>query len=291
MLKRFLPFIFAGVLGSVAVIVMHRYLAQERSKLLKKEQELLGKYQAIAPMDVIVATRDIPEETRIAAEHLDRQSVPKQYVQPYASTRAVDILGMVTLAPVAKGEQILVNKLRPPQVRPLSESLAGVTPQGQRAVTIATDALTGVGGFLRPGDKVDVLWTFQVPKGQGSGEGELVTMTLYQGITILAVGPEMLGREGPPGEEQPASREGMNITLALTPEQTAVLVFAREQGSVQLSLRSVAEKDKPVDVPPANMATLVEALFGREALEEPPKPQRTVEVIRGLERKVESVIE
>lgn len=289
MTKRFIPFIFAGVLGVTAVFMMQRYLHQQRRALDAERRKLLGQYQAIEPIEVIISRADVPEGTTLAAEHLDRRSIPKQFVQPYATTRATDVLGLVTVVPLSEGEQVLTNKLRRPDQRLAGATLADMTPEGRRAITIGTDALSGVGGFVRPGDHIDVLWTFQSPAALG-GSSELVTVTLFQNISVLAVGPEMVGHSAADGEEAATSREA-TMTLALTPQETALLLFAREQGTIQLSLRPIADKDMLVAVPPANMLALTELILGKDAVGEPPKPPRTVEVFKGLERTVVAVDE
>ena len=161
MIKRLLPFIFATALGIVAVLVMQWHIGRQRRALDLERKKLYATYQA--PIEVIVAKQDLPEGTTLAKEHLALRSIPRNFIQPYATTQAVEVLGLVTRAPMAEGEQVLRNKLQRPEEAVLVSSLSRVTPEGMRAVTIGTDALTGVGGFVRPGDVVDILWSFQLP--------------------------------------------------------------------------------------------------------------------------------
>ncbi len=118
-----------------------------------------------------------------------------------------------------------------------------------------------------------------MPNGRSA---DLVTMTLFQNIGVLAVGSEMVGR--PSAKAQETTRD-YTVTLALTPQQTAVVLYAREQGRVQLSLRSKSEKVDEVKMPPADLNTVMEAVLGPGAIPPAPqaRPQRTVEVIRGLD--------
>lgn len=299
MLKRFAPILFALTLGVVAVVIMQNYLKGQRTALLgqveAERKKLLKEYEAVEPTDVIVALKDLPAETTIIAEHLGSRSVPKKFVQPFATPRGRDLLGLVTITPIAEGEQMLTNKLRRPSDVPSATTLSGVTPQGKRAVTLGADLLTGVGGFVRPGDHVDVLWTLPVPRGSSSGGragAEPVTVTLFQHVPVLAIGNQMLGKTPPSAEGQPqeASRD-YTVTVALTPQETALLLYAREQGGVQFSLRPKADKDIQVAVAPATMAMMLESVFGPQMAGEAPKPQRNIEVFKGLERSVVSVDE
>lgn len=284
MVKRLIPFIFSAVLGLIAVVMLQQYLGKERAKLAKQQQELQALFQD--QISVIVAMTEIPAGTAIAPEHLDSKLIPSKFVQPYATTRGVDVLGLVPIAPISQGEQILTNKLRREREQPMSATLAGLTPEGKRAVTVGLDSLTGVGGFVRPGNSVDILWTFKVPSGGGSQEGELVTMPLFQNVAVLAVGAEMVGKST---TDREASSE-YTVTLALEPQEALLLLFAREQGGIQVSLRPPSDTEQ-LAVGPANMSTLMESVLGKDATGEAPKPQRTVEVIRGLEHSVVAVNE
>jgi len=123
----------------------------------------------------------------------------------------------------------------------------------------------------------------------GSQDRELVTVTLFQNVSILGVGDQLLGRSA--GEGEPAVAGGNTVTVALDPQETALLLFAREQGQVSLALRSRMDKDQRIEVPPANMASLIQSVMGSEAVVEAPSPapQRTVEVFKALERTVVAI--
>lgn len=282
-LRQRLPLLVAVAAGAVAVVLVHQYLSQERAKLERERRRLTAEYAS--PVSVVVAQKDLSEGTTLTASHLAVSTVPEKFVQPYATTAPEDLIGFVTVAPVAEGEQVLRNKLRRSTEAPLGATLSGLTPEGKRAVTIGVDLLTGVGGYVRPGDLVDILWTIQLPKEQG---GEPVTVTLFQGVNVLAVADQMVGKTS-------TDREGnteYTVTLALNPQEASLLLFAREQGRVQLSLRSRSDKDRKIAVAPANSRALMEAVLGPGAMPaaEPPKT-RQVEVYKGLEKTVVAVNE
>jgi pilus assembly protein CpaB len=289
MMKRVIPFVFSGVMGLVAVLMMNSYLKQQARALELEKQKLAA--QAQSQVEVIIARQDIPEGATLNEDQLAYKLVPQPFLQPHAASRPADVLGFVTKVPIAEGEQILGNKLLRPDEPQVGATLATLTPKGKRAVTVAVDALSGVGGFVRPGDTVDVLWTVQVPHAQGRGT-ELVTVTIFQGVTVLAIGSQMVGqttraqaagkKEGGPTTE--------TATMALTPQEATLLLFAREQGRIHLSLRPRADKDEQVVVQPGNMSTVMETVFGKPLeVGEAPKPQWTVEVFKGLERSVVAV--
>lgn len=281
-IRRRLPLLVAFVLATLAVMLMNGHVRNEMRRVQVREQQLLRDYKD--PVTLIVAAKDLPPGTPLDAGHLAQASVPEKFMQPYAARTPRDVLGLVTLVPLAQGEQILMNKLRRADAVATNATLAGLTPQGTRAVTIGVDAITGVGGFVRPGDDVDVLWTLKLP-GAATQDGQVIMLTLFQKVPVLAVGGQMVGRP-PAGEGQQAPRD-YTVTLALTPQETAFLLFAREQGRIQLSLRPKQEEQAAAAVPPTTFNTLLEAKLGIKPIA-PPQPIRQVqvEVYKGLKRDV-----
>ena len=69
----------------------------------------------------------------------------------------------VIIVPINKGEPILFNKLAPEGTM---AGMGGLLSEGKRAVSVRVDDVTGNAGFIRPGDRVDVLMTMQVPNAQ-----------------------------------------------------------------------------------------------------------------------------
>ena len=287
-IQRVLLGIFALVLASLAVVMANRWVTMQRQALEEERRQLTVDYQQ--PVEVIVAARDLPEGTTLSTEHLQPARVPEKFLQPYAVRTPNQLLGMVTVAPLAVGEQVLLNKVRRPEAAPTGTTLSGMMPQGKRAVTIGVDALTGVGGFVRPGDAVDLLWTVKLPGEGGQGE-QVVTLTLFQHVPVMAIGTQLVGRKGERttgagGDSK--SRDAFTVTLALTAQETSFLLFAREQGRVQLSLRSRADEAAQA-VLPANAGTLNAYLSGQPGMQIEPsaaKPPRSVEVYKGLKRDI-----
>lgn len=282
LLRIIIPLMFGLMAGAIGIQAVKNREMQLERKYKVLTDKLTADYKG--PVDVIVAKQDIPQGTEIQIKFLTLAKVPEKFIQPYATASPNELVGLVNIAPIAKGEQVLKNKLRKPNEIASEATLSGVTPEDRRAITIGSDALAGVGGFIRPGDNVDVLWTVKLPAAQG---GEAVTMVLFQDVSVLAVANQMVGR---PASGQEANRD-YTVTLALTPQDASLLLYAREQGRVQLSLRSQADKGKRVAIAPANSRNLMEAILGKEAVAPPPPPttQKTIEVIKGLERTVVAI--
>lgn len=298
--QRLVMGVLAVALFGVAVWLYQHQRAADQARLAAREKKLRELYQT--PIDVVVAAKDLPEETALEPSMLAFAKVPERFAQPYAVKAPERVIGLVTIAPIAAGEQVLTNKLRRPEEFPESLTLSSVVPKGKRAVTITVNTLSGVGGFVRPGDLVDVVWTLGVPSGNKK-EPDLITVTLFQDVPVMAVERQMVGQPplapagGPEGEKADkggatrsvAGGEGgeYTVTLALSPQEISFLLFARDQGRIQLSLRPQEEEGSKAALVPVNMTTMLGAALGTEALQAAqPPPRRQVEVYKGLTRDI-----
>lgn len=108
---------------------------------------------------------------------------------------------------------------------------AGLTSQlqrGMRAFAIRVDVASGVSGFLRPGDRVDVYWTGSIRDTVEGARGEL-TRLIQPGIQLIAIDQ----RAGGDMEDISIAR---TVTVAVRPEQVAALAQAQTSGRLSLSL-------------------------------------------------------
>lgn len=131
-------------------------------------------------------------------------------------------------------EPILVSKITEPGAD------AGITTRlgkGMRAFAIKVDVASGVSGFLRPGDAVDVYWT-----GQVAGVDGEMTRLIESTIGIVAV-------------DQTSTDEGgastiiaRTVTVEATPEQVARLAQAQATGRLALSLVGAGDVEKAAQV-------------------------------------------
>jgi pilus assembly protein CpaB len=186
---------------------------------------------------VVTAAMDIPFGTTIETRHLATiQMLPG--TQPESSYHAIaEVEGKIARAPLLAGEILLAGRFTD---QANGSTLAAVVEKNMRAVTVRVDDVVGVGGFLLPGNKVDVV-------GSRDAENrEAVTETILQNVRVLAVDQTAATEKNEPVVVRA-------VTLEVTPDQAEVLVKWKEQGSLQLTLRnpldeSVHEKPKPAPV-------------------------------------------
>src|SRR6202451_4476364 len=127
-------------------------------------------------------------------------------------TKIDEVAGRIVLYPLPKGEPILERQLA------AAGSGAGLTaniPSGMRAISVRSDEVVGVAGFLLPAAHVDVLMTFH-----SAFAPEPKTLTVLQDVVVLAVGQQT----HPQPDGKPIS---VNVvTLLLKPEDAEKVVLA-----------------------------------------------------------------
>ena len=124
----------------------------------------------------------------------------------------------------------------------------------KRAITVLLQSLGAVGGLLNPGDCVDVIAHLDMPTGKKLDPKEKVTAMIFQNLQILAINTNI----DEPGAYDVQQKENMlKVTFAVDPQEAGLLAFAEQNGTLELTLRTTAEKGLNM-VPAANWSTLGE---------------------------------
>jgi len=106
-----------------------------------------------------------------------------------------------------------------------------------RAVTVPINAASGVGGFIFPGDRVDVLVKFTV---KPEGDDSLLTRKVHFSQTLLR-NVRVIGKDQNAEQTEGEAEIAKSATLEVTPKQAEALFLANEIGELSLSLRSLAD--------------------------------------------------
>lgn len=252
--------IIGVLLALMAVFMTKAYIDQQRQQVVdeaKKKIASLEKNISKHEVKVLIANKDIPRGAVIAAENLETNVIPDQYLQPQAVSSADRILGMVAVVAISKGEQISLSKLvQPRQLGGLAEG----TPVGKRAITISVDNISALGGMIKPGDYVDVMALVPVPVQTADGKqvNQMAVMPLFQNVLVLAVGQDTGSISAASAGKKETERRSENsplITLALGPQEANLIAFVQEQGKLRLTLRSPADSQMQA-TQPASWETL-----------------------------------
>jgi pilus assembly protein CpaB len=225
---------------------------------------------------VVVAAQDIPRGASITADLLKTRVYPQGLLPSGTLASVADALDRAVFVPLVKDEPLLESKLAPKGAK---RGLAALVPTGLRAFTIHTPSVaSGVGGFVLPGNKVDVLLTMDSKRGS-------MTTTLLQNLEILAVDQRL----DTSADNRVDPKQSHSVTLLVTPDQAARLDLAQNKGALHLALRN----HKDIQILRASRAGMAElddgyreearVVVGAEATPPPPPPPaRFVTIYRGI---------
>ena len=182
---------------------------------------------------VVVAKVDIGAKTRITPEMVQVTRVPAPYLQPGGVQEAKEVIGMLSKETIVAGEQITLRRLL---ADGKSAGFTGLIPMDKRAVTMGVNEVTGVAGFVKAGDYVDVVVTFEK-----STAGDNVSHLVLQNVLVLAVNRETEGgaveTTNTTAKDKKEVIKTASVTLAVTPDEAAKLTLSEDKGKVRLVLR------------------------------------------------------
>ena len=229
--------------GAVAALLAYTYLKHATST---------PKAAAPAPVKVIVAHEDLAADTIIHATMLAEDTVAQDKFPADGVKDMSEVDGAVALTKIGAGKPIRRSQIG---ARTAALGLNFVVPPGMRAVTVSTDPVSGVAGFLKPGNRVDVIATFEVGH-------ETVARTILQDVGLLAIGAEATRAEEAPPPAEAADQKGApprpaekppakpadqrvqaTATLAVTPIDAQRLIIAATKGTIRLALRPANERE------------------------------------------------
>ena len=181
--------------------------------------------------EVLVAAIDIPAYQNITEEMVMLQKVPAGYSHPKSAKNAAQALGKISESKILAGEQILPDKLKVP-----GESEGGLSfavPSQMRAITISVDTVSGVAGFIRQGDRVDVIAVMMTPDPEDSESQQNTSLVVCQNSQVIAVGSNLV--------ESTESAAYSSITLLVSPEDAMRIALSSSEGKLRAILRAPSD--------------------------------------------------
>ncbi|HXI88226.1 MAG TPA: Flp pilus assembly protein CpaB, partial [Parvularculaceae bacterium] len=203
---------------------------------------------------VLVADRDLQRGDRLDIKSVKwvqwpEQSVSEQFITETSGAKPEDFATAVARTEIVAGQPIINDAI----VRPDSGGqMAAILTPGMRAVSMRVTPETASGGFVLPGDRVDVMYT-----DGARGAGSTKTRTIFENVRVLAV--NNLYAE----KSDVAYVEGVNITLELSPEDAESFVTARSSGALSLALRSIFKPEGEVESQTKRSSDVTVIRYGR----------------------------
>ncbi len=163
---------------------------------------------------------------------------------------AAQLIGTVVRSPITAGQPISQGAIVAPGDRGF---LAAALGPGMRAVSVPVSALTGVSGFIFPGDRVDLVLTQGIKSttqnasnGAGVDSRDLkVSETIIRNLRVLATDQRASPKVDEAGNT--VVSEYKLVTLEVTPRLAEKITVAQALGTISLSLRSLADNAEAIE--------------------------------------------
>ena len=179
--------------------------------------------------NVVVAITTIPAHVKVTAEMLEMKEIPSEATHQDSFTSIDDVIGGTTTTELIVGEQVLSERV----VFDTGDApLAYQIPENMRAVAVPTTETSGIGGYIMPGDNVDVLVSYT------PSDDQKLVVTQLQNIKILEKGPYITGTE------EVQTGVPTSLTLLVTPAQAEVIAYAAVNGTFYFTLRNAVDTVK-----------------------------------------------
>lgn len=219
-------FAVAILLGIIAVIVV-------RGLLLTKKPSGGEALAAANTTQVVVAAVPLARGAELKPAMLKTVSYPKDGVPANAFASVEQVApqngqSRIVVRDIAANEPVLPSKISGAGGK---TNLSGELTPGMRAISVKSSDIAGVGGFVLPGDRVDILITRSI----GSNND---TSSITQ---VLAENALVLGVDQTSDQETDKPVVAKAVTVEVSPDQAQAISLAQSVGEVTLALRSISD--------------------------------------------------
>ncbi|NLB69102.1 MAG: Flp pilus assembly protein CpaB [Lentisphaerae bacterium] len=232
-MKQKFVLIISLAAGLLAAVLAYIWLNSKKAEFDREYAKLMGRGKAsVVASDAALPVGTVIENSDIGIMKIDLAAVTDDHI---LEKDAMRVIGRKLIYSTGSRTPLLWTYLDGGKQR--FRTLSDDIQQGMRAVSIPVSGASGVSGMLRPNDSVDVLGSFVLNSAPGTPliEAEMVTLTVLQNVTVLAVGDRTVRSQV---DSRSASNYG-TVTLHVTPREAEVLVFAQQmRGKLFLTLRN-----------------------------------------------------
>ncbi|MEJ8476200.1 Flp pilus assembly protein CpaB [Roseibium algae] len=194
---------------------------------------LVDQPELVSPSEqVLVASKDIRLGEKLTAKDLEwapwpENSLPKGAITKSKVPEAEETYtGQIAKAPIYGGEPIRPQRL----IDTDRGFMAAMLPKGQRAIAVSVEAETSAGGFILPGDKVDLILT------RSGRDNSATSETILENVRVLAIDTTTAGEK-----DQKNLSPKRTATLELALSQAEIVAQAQQSGTISLALRSAQD--------------------------------------------------
>ncbi|MEP0068587.1 Flp pilus assembly protein CpaB [Pyruvatibacter sp.] len=203
-------------------------------------QQVQAPEPQIVTDEVLVAARDLQVGAKVTPGDMRWQTWPTEalasgyVVKDQTPDAMIGMQGALVRSAMMQGEPITNGKVIDTTSAGFMAARLG---KGMRAVSVSISPETGAGGFILPGDRVDVIVTHESRNDTGR-DSIVVSDTVLANVRVLAIDQAFGETNDDTGEKIAV---GKTATLELTPKQAETLARSQAMGDLWLSLRSLED--------------------------------------------------
>ena len=155
--------LIALVLATAAAVGVYVYSNSAQESEPKQEAPAAAPAVTSIPTTaVLIAKQDVAANMAITAEMVEVKEIPAADKNARALTTPEEVVGKITTADLAEGEQVLSSRLTAMPEDVAAATFAYEVPVGKRAFSVVFNEVIGAGALVQPGDHVDVLAYFAI---------------------------------------------------------------------------------------------------------------------------------
>jgi len=209
----------ALLLAVIASVGAYKFLSR---------QSRVAEQARLQTVGIVVAQVEIPIGSTINPNQVAVSPWPKESYPKDAISDPKVVAGRVALRDFTRGEPVVESKLVP--LNKSTGLLSLKIPSGMRGFSVKVNEVVGVGGFIVPDSRVDVI----VTTSSSQSSQEKISKIVLEDVRVLAVGQVIEQKENKPVTVN-------TVTLALIPEDAEKLALAGNDGLIQLVMRNFTD--------------------------------------------------
>ena len=219
----------AVTFGATSYVAGTHYLESQTQARLNELENNRPVIQEIELAKVVVATRELKFGETITEDALKQVDWPKDAFPEGAFAAVSEVVlegNRRVITGILPGEPILAIKITGENGR---AGLAGIIADGMRAVTIPVNTVNGVGGFVQPGDRVDLVLT-----KEDNESGDPTAKIMMENVKVLSV-------DQVAGARTKTAKVAKSVTLETDTKGAKRIALALNEGRISLLLRSAGD--------------------------------------------------
>jgi pilus assembly protein CpaB len=222
--KTLIPIAISILIAAAGSFFLYKWMDRQKTptevvKVVEKEA-----------VPVAVAGVNLPWGTKIKPEMVKTTPFLKQSLPTGFFASPADLKDRVILTPLKMNEPITEDKLAPISVK--TGGVSAILKPGTRAIAVKGDKVSGISGFINPGNRVDVIVTVTDPTIK-----KVKSKIVLENLLVLATGTQIQKNEK--GEPMPVDV----YTLEVTPHQAEKVALAGSQGRLNFALRNTTDAE------------------------------------------------